>query len=76
MERARPARLACRQPVAQRLVADRSFKKSFEQRAQVEARASRQNRKPAARGNFCDGGARQARVFAGGAKLVGIEDVD
>ncbi len=76
MERTRAAGLACRQAIAERLIADRSLKKSIEQRAQVEAGASCQNRKPAARGNFRDGSARQAGVFAGRAELVGIEDID
>ena len=76
MERARAPGLPCRQPVAQRLIPDRSLKKSFEQRTQVEAGASRQNGKPAARRNFRDGRARQARVFAGSAELVGIENID
>ena len=48
MERPRAAVLACRQTVAQRLIADRSFKKAFQQGAQVKAGASRQNGKPAA----------------------------
>ncbi len=48
MQRPRAPVLACRQTVAQRLIADRSFKKAFQQGAQVEAGASGQNRKPAA----------------------------
>ena len=76
VERRRAAGLARRQAVAQRLVADRALEEAFEQRAQVEARASGENRKPAAGGDFRDGGARQAGVFAGGEELVGIQDID
>ena len=61
---------------AERLVAGRTFKQAFQQRAEVEARAAGKNRKPAAVGNLRNGYPRQACVFAGGAELVRIENID
>ena len=76
MERSGAPGFAGRQAVAQRLVAGRTFKQAFQQRAEVEAGTAGKNRKPAALGNLRDGCPCQACVFAGGAKLVRVENID
>src|ERR1035437_2755100 len=76
VERSAPARLARGETVAQRLVAGRPFEEAVQERTEVEARAARDNREPAARRNACDGFPRQPGVFARGEDLVGVDDVD
>src|SRR6185436_8899689 len=76
MERSGASGFARRQTVAERLIAGRTFKQAFQQRAKVEAGATGKNRKPAAPGDLRDGYPRQACVFAGGAELVRIENID
>jgi len=76
VERRRASSLARRQAVAQRLVADRAFEESFKKGPQVEPSATRQDGQPSAAGDFGDGAASQASVFAGGEQFVRIQDVD
>ena len=66
MQGSRATRLPSGQSVAQRLVPGGTLEQSVEQRAQVKASTSGEDRHQPARRNRADGIARHTRIFAGG----------
>ena len=76
MQRPRTTCLPCGQTVAQRLIAYRSVEQAVQQRTQIKARASAQNRQAPAIGNLLNCVACHPRILARGEKLIGVQYVD